>query len=422
MIKFLLRKNFWDGIDYFLMLIAYNVFFVLFGGLIFAGAYALVVPHVYNSTVKEYVKGSSEFDWSINNDDASFVYNNVEMEPRTIKVDNNTDKIAVFNFKSSENPEEKPYIEFDVKEGDYIAFDYYLKNYEYVESVFQFDESKKYLFSIVDEEGKAASEGEFTKEQLSYEYHFVKDGKYRLYVEDTSLLITNLRTVHPTAVIKCSPLLGWVVVIIGAGIFFIPLVAFGSNSRKIADFNTPNVKLFFKTIGHVWKFAFGSGVFFSVIGIMIVNAINYYWRQFGMFGSIIAVILCVFLFIAVCSLQYFIPLYFLQDNNNFKKCLKKSFIIFFDNPGFSIFMLLYHAFLGALSMLLLLIIPGFTGIQVSMMNALRLRLKKYDWLDEHPGYINDSEKRANVPWGELIAEDKESLGNRKFSSLLYSWK
>ena len=68
------------------------------------------------------------------------------------------------------------------------------------------------------------------------------------------------------------------------------------------------------------------------------------------------------------------------------------------------------------------IAPGVNGITLAAMNATRLRLYKYDWLDEHPGYINDRDKRANVPWDELIAQDKETLGPRKISSFLFPWK
>ena len=42
--------------------------------------------------------------------------------------------------------------------------------------------------------------------------------------------------------------------------------------------------------------------------------------------------------------------------------------------------------------------------------------------EEHPEYLEDKEKRASVPWDELIADDKESLGQRKLSSFLCPWK
>ena len=67
-------------------------------------------------------------------------------------------------------------------------------------------------------------------------------------------------------------------------------------------------------------------------------------------------------------------------------------------------------------------LPGVNGITLSNMNALRLRLYKYDWLEEHPDYENDRDKRADVPWDQLIADDKESLGERKLLSFIFPWK
>ena len=60
------------------------------------------------------------------------------------------------------------------------------------------------------------------------------------------------------------------------------------------------------------------------------------------------------------------------------------------------------------------------------MNALRLRLYKYDWIEEMTSqdsdFINSRDKRSEVPWDELLASDKESLGEFKLSRLLFPWK
>ena len=44
-----------------------------------------------------------------------------------------------------------------------------------------------------------------------------------------------------------------------------------------------------------------------------------------------------------------------------------------------------------------------------------------DWLEENDAF-NDIEKRRNIPWDELLEEDKESLGPRKLASFLFPWK
>ena len=85
-------------------------------------------------------------------------------------------------------------------------------------------------------------------------------------------------------------------------------------------------------------------------------------------------------------------------------------------------MLLHNLVLCVLTILTFGLIPGLNGITLSCTNACRLRLYKYDWFEEHPEYLEDKEKRASVPWDELIADDKESLGQRKLSSFLCPWK
>ncbi|MBR4011819.1 MAG: hypothetical protein IKI98_03255, partial [Spirochaetaceae bacterium] len=87
---------------------------------------------------------------------------------------------------------------------------------------------------------------------------------------------------------------------------------------------------------------------------------------------------------------------------------------------FSIFIFIYNLILAVLSCVVF-VLPGFSGICLSLNNALRLRLYKYDWLEEHPD-IPLKEARKQIPWGELIAEDYETLGPRSFKSFIFPWK
>ena len=139
-------------------------------------------------------------------------------------------------------------------------------------------------------------------------------------------------------------------------------------------------------------------------------------------GVFFTLLVAVFALVCVMALQRFVPLYFLQEQNTFRKCLKKSFIIFFDNTLSSFAMLCYNAVLFALSLILFFLLPGVHGITLASMNALRLRLYKYDWLEEHPDFLTDRDKRADVPWAELLAADKETLGERKLTSFIFPWK
>ena len=107
-------------------------------------------------------------------------------------------------------------------------------------------------------------------------------------------------------------------------------------------------------------------------------------------------------------------------NNDLKKSIKKSFIIFFDNPGFSLFMFLYTIFLVVLSIALFMIAPSFCGIVLAHTNGLRLRLYKYDWLETHPD-ASPAEKK-HIPWQELVAEDRDNVGPRTLKNFIFPWK
>ena len=122
----------------------------------------------------------------------------------------------------------------------------------------------------------------------------------------------------------------------------------------------------------------------------------------------------------ILAFQWFIPIRSLM-HNNFKKCLKKSFLIFFDNKGFTFLTALYNLVLIAISVFFIGFIPSFSGILLANTNALRIRLYKYDYLEEHPELETRAEQKQ-IPWEELIYEDREALGPRKFKSFIFPWK
>ena len=66
-------------------------------------------------------------------------------------------------------------------------------------------------------------------------------------------------------------------------------------------------------------------------------------------------------------------------------------------------------------------LPSFAGILINKANALRIRLYKYDYLEEHPE-IKTKKERNYIPWDELIQDDKDALGPRKLRSFLFPWK
>ncbi len=227
-----------------------------------------------------------------------------------------------------------------------------------------------------------------------------------------------------------APVLQYPMLIILAGIFSVIVFSCGMNAAKIANYDAARFSLFFIAIKHVWKIGFSFGIFYATSILLLRFGISYYIRMFISTGSFIGIlftaILSWFTLVCVIALQWFIPLYFLQDENNFSKCLKKSFIVFFDNAGFSVLVFVYNIILFILSLIVFTLFPGISGLVLSSTNALRLRLYKYDWIEEmnqkEPGFENDRDKRSEVPWDELLQEDRETLGPLKLGSIIFPWK
>ena len=219
----------------------------------------------------------------------------------------------------------------------------------------------------------------------------------------------------------------FIALFIAIGIVCVFIFAESDNCAKIANFEAPSLKNYFKQIVPCIK----DGLFFGFVIAFLVSIITisfpYYFRVWvpadgskgSIFGLICMSVVFWFVVISILALQWFIPIRSLM-HNNFKKCLKKSYIIFFDNPGFSIIVALNNLLLLIITVVCFGMAPSFTGMMIANTDALRLRLYKYDWYEVNPGMTK--EQRKQVPWEDLLANDKEVLGPRKFKSFIFPWK
>jgi uncharacterized membrane protein YesL len=154
-----------------------------------------------------------------------------------------------------------------------------------------------------------------------------------------------------------------------------------------------------------------------VVGFFVVSVgLPFYMKLGGIMGALAAGVIFWCAVIILLAVQYYIPLR-ARLGGGFKKNVRKSFIVFFDNPGFSIFLFLYSAVNLALSFFLAFLIPGFAGIALAENVALRLRLYKYDWIEEHP-----DAKRSEIPWETLLEEDRDLVGKRTLKGMFFPWK
>jgi hypothetical protein len=161
------------------------------------------------------------------------------------------------------------------------------------------------------------------------------------------------------------------------------------------------------------------GVVVLLFGVIITINIPVYIGMNSPVGLFLAALLFWTLVTALLSLQFFFAICARLDAN-VMKAFKKSFIVFFDNPGFAVFSLFHNALVLGVSVLLAFLFPGPGGILLYLDEALRLRLMKYDWLEANPDPADS--KRRPIPWDAILIEEREKTGTRSLKSFIFPWK
>jgi len=205
------------------------------------------------------------------------------------------------------------------------------------------------------------------------------------------------------------------------------IIAEGENALKIASFEGPKIGKFFKNILPSLKDGVFLGLYVALVLCIALVSIPYYFHVWvpadgsrgSMLGLLMMSLVFWFVFITVFSLQYFVPIRSIM-HNNFTKCLKKCYILFFDNLCFTLGMGLMNLVNILVMIFTVGILNGSATITITCTEGLRLRLYKYDWYEVNPDLT--PKERRDVPWQDLIANDKKILGPRHWKSFIFPWK
>ena len=247
------------------------------------------------------------------------------------------------------------------------------------------------------------------------------DNLLTVIITNLIFLFTGIGLVFLNSLASKSDILALFAILISSIVLSILMFAYSDSAAHIANFEGIRFVDFFKQIPGALK----DGTLFGLMnaGVFLVSSfsIRYYIVDSGtLFGFALGCAIFWIDFFYLLAMQWFIPIRGLM-HNNFKKCFKKSFIILFDNTGFSLLMGLYNLILIALSVLCIGFFPSLTGILIANTNALRVLLYKYDYLEEHPE-LKTKRERRQIPWDDLLSEDREILGPRNIRSFLFPWK
>lgn len=193
----------------------------------------------------------------------------------------------------------------------------------------------------------------------------------------------------------------------------------GAASRmcaEIADYRQPGFADFFRFM----KESFPSSLLYALVLTVYALVVWYAFQFYGQMKSLIGPLAVALLFwvtvACVFASQYFFPIQSRLDKK-FRKIFRKTFLVFFDNPAFSIGLLVCAFIILIVSFLTALLLPGISTLFLWWNIAFKLRLYKYDWLEQNPGA-----KRRQVPWDALLVEDRERVGKRTLKGMIFPWK
>ncbi|MBN2353229.1 MAG: hypothetical protein JXD23_11710 [Spirochaetales bacterium] len=189
-------------------------------------------------------------------------------------------------------------------------------------------------------------------------------------------------------------------------------------TTTIADYSKPTFAEFFRALKETWKPSLLFGVIQGVLLSLIVNAAGVYLHNMNNLINPLLFFIIFWIYLTwLMASQYFFALQGRFDKK-FRKNLRKMFIMFFDNPMFTIFGLtLLSLFVFGLSIVLFFILPGFTSILLMQSVALKLRVLKYDYLDANP-----QADRRKIPWYTILEPERELVGKRTLKGMFFPWK
>lgn len=212
------------------------------------------------------------------------------------------------------------------------------------------------------------------------------------------------------------PALFFAVLALGVAVLSVYTGAVSRMCAEIADYRQPGFSDFFRFLGE----SFPSSLLYALVVTAYALVVWYAFQFYGGMKSLLGPLAVALLFwvTVACAFasQYFFPIQSRLDRK-FRKIFRKTFLVFFDNPGFTIGLLICALIILVVSFFTALLLPGITTLLLWWNVAFKLRLYKYDWLEQNPGA-----KRRDVPWDALLVVDRERVGKRTLKGMIFPWK
>ena len=242
------------------------------------------------------------------------------------------------------------------------------------------------------------------------------DNLFRLALVNIGFIASAALPILVPSLLVSVPLLAIAVAAIGVLWCFVYLTAAAICLKTVSDYGGFGFADFFVAVKDAIPSGLILGLIVGLLGLFGYTALPFYFSMKSPVGIFAAALVFWSLVIAAFALQYYLPIRARLDRDP-RKIIKKCFILFFDNPGLSIFASVHNLILLGLSFFLAFLIPGPAAMILFMDEALRLRLMKYDYLEANP-----DANRRKIPWDELLVDEREKTGTRSLRSFIFPWK
>jgi hypothetical protein len=242
------------------------------------------------------------------------------------------------------------------------------------------------------------------------------DNLFRVAILNLGFIISAAIPVFLPSLLVSIPVFSILVLGIGVLWCLMYLAAAALCLKTISDYGSFGFSDFFASLKEALPGGLVMAGIIVIIGVLTVVAIPFYLQMGSLIGLLLAAVIFWTMVVCLLSFQFFLPIRSRLDRNPLK-IIKKCFIIFFDNPLFSIISLISCLITLALSVFLAWLFPGPAGMLLYLDEAVRLRLLKYDWLE-----LNPDANRRQIPWDALLIEEREKTGTRSLRNFIFPWK
>lgn len=218
----------------------------------------------------------------------------------------------------------------------------------------------------------------------------------------------------PPALVEIQPVAGIVALVAGILLLFVFLGGASTFAQEVVDYHSIEARSLLRGARSQYRTSLVFGLLVLLHLTLVGIALPVYSQMGNLFGLFAMAIL---FWLSVIWMLMWVYIHPVRGRLNVEtlKVLKKSFLLVLDNPFYSLFVGLGGVVILVVSLFTAFLLPGIAGVMIWVHAAVKLRLYKYDYLEEHP-------EKGPIPWDVLLYDDRERVGKRTLRGMIFPWK